>query len=82
MDKQELGRVIASLRKQAGWNQADVAKRAGVSRAFVCNLERGTGGDPGLQKVLNVLALFSRTLDIREISAAPTLDDLLAEQDS
>ncbi|TVR00330.1 MAG: helix-turn-helix domain-containing protein [Desulfovibrionales bacterium] len=82
MNRKELGKIIASLRKQRGWDQAEAGRRAGVSRAFVCNLERGTGGDPGLQKVLNILALFSRTLEIREIGEAPTLDDLLAEQDS
>ncbi len=82
MDRQELGIFIATLRKQKGWDQAETGKKAGVSRAFICNLERGTGGDPGLQKVLNILALFSRTLEIREVGEAPTLDDLLKEQNS
>lgn len=80
MDRQELGKHIASLRKEKGWDQSEMGRRAGVSRAFVCNLERGTGGDPGLQKVLNILALFSKTLEIKEKDEPPTLDDLLAEQ--
>lgn len=80
MDKQELGRQIAFLRKQKGWDQSELGRRAGVSRAFVCNLERGTGGDPGLQKVLNVLNPFSKTLVITDVDEPPTLDDLLLEQ--
>ena len=80
MDRKELGREIALLRKQKGWTQTELAEKIGVSRAFVCNLERGTGGDPGIQKVFNILNLFSRTLEIREAGEPPTLDDLLEEQ--
>ena len=80
MDRQELGTQIAVLRKQKGWDQSELGRRAGVSRAFVCNLERGTGGDPGLQKVLNILNLFSKTLVITDRGEPPTLDDLLMEQ--
>ncbi len=82
MDRQKIGKHIASLRKQRGWDQTEMGRRAGVSRAFVCNLERGVGGDPGLRKVLRILALFSRTLEIREVGEPPTLDDLLEEQES
>ncbi len=82
MDQQELGKHIASLRKQKGWDQSEMGRKAGVSRAFVCNLERGTGGDPGLRKVLRILALFSRSLEIQEVGEPPTLDDLLEEQES
>lgn len=73
MDRQELGTQIAVLRKQEGWDQSEMGRRAGVSRAFVCNLERGTGGDPGLQKVLNILNLFSKTLVITDRDGPPTL---------
>lgn len=79
MNKQDLGKHIASLRKQKGWTQTDMAEKVGVSRAFVCNVERGIG-DPGIQKVLNILALFSRTLEIKATAEPPTLDDLLEEQ--
>lgn len=80
MDRQEIGEKIALLRKQKGWTQTRMAEKIGVSRAFVCNLERGTGGDPGIQKVLAILALFSKTLEIKEAAEPPTLDDLLEEQ--
>ncbi len=80
MAAQEIGRQIASLRREHGWSQTELAHRSGVSRAFVCNLERGTGSDPGLRKILNILEIFSSTLTIVEQDAPPTLDDLLAEQ--
>lgn len=76
---QEIGKQIASLRKQKSWTQTEMAKKVGVSRAFVCNLERGLG-DPGIQKVLAILSLFSKTLEIKEVGEPPTLDDLLKEQ--
>lgn len=76
---QEIGKQIASLRKQKSWTQTEMAKKVGVSRAFVCNLERGLG-DPGIQKVLAILSLFSKTLEIKEVEEPPTLDDLLKEQ--
>lgn len=80
MNAQDIGRQIALLRREQDWSQTELAQRAGVSRAFVCNLERGTGSDPGLRKILNILELFSSTLTIVEQDAPPTLDDLLAEQ--
>lgn len=82
MNKREIGKQVALLRRQRGWDQSELARRAGVSRAFVCNLERGKGGDPGLQKVLNILALFSFTLEAQEEDTSPpTLDELLKEQE-
>ena len=80
MNRQELGQTIASMRKEKGWDQTEMGQKAGVSRSFVCNLERGRGGDPGLQKILNVLALFSCTLEIKAVGEPPILDDLLEEQ--
>ncbi|MFO8033388.1 MAG: helix-turn-helix transcriptional regulator [Desulfohalobiaceae bacterium] len=81
MDRLELGRQIALMRKEKGWDQIELGRRAGVSRAFISNLERGTGSDPGIQKILNILALFSCTLKIIQENEPPTLDDLLQEQD-
>lgn len=80
MDHHELGKHIAALRRARGWDQTEMGRRAGVSRAFVSNLERGTGGDPGVRKVLKILALFSRTLEIQNVGEPPTLDELLEEQ--
>ncbi len=33
-----------------------------------------------MQKVLNILSLFSKTLAIKDAGEPPTLDDLLEEQ--
>lgn len=73
LDRQELGTHRAVLRKQKGWDQSELGRRADVSRAFVCNLEQGTGEDPGLQKILHILNLFSKTLVISDRDEPPTL---------
>ncbi|MGH2484098.1 MAG: helix-turn-helix domain-containing protein, partial [Candidatus Limnocylindria bacterium] len=41
MDDQRLGAAIRSLRHARGWRQADIARRAGVSRTSVWLVERG-----------------------------------------
>ncbi len=77
----EIGQHIAKLRRTHGWSQTTLAHKAGVSRAFVCNLERGAGGDPGLRKVLDILALFDHTLAVMAEDGPPTLDQLLEAPD-
>ena len=37
-----LGRVLRSLRKAAGMSQTDLAKRAGIARTVVVELEQGS----------------------------------------
>jgi transcriptional regulator with XRE-family HTH domain len=41
---QELARAIRAVRQQRGWRQADVARRAGLSRERVSDLEHGDLG--------------------------------------
>ncbi len=81
MNRIELGKKIAELRRQQGLSQTELASRIGVSRAFLCNLERGSASDPGLQKIINLLNYFSCELEIRPKTKLPTLDDLLREQE-
>lgn len=44
---EELGRRIREGRDRRGWSLADVAARAGLSRAYINVLERGRGRRPG-----------------------------------
>ncbi len=76
MNRIELGDKIADLRRQHGLSQAELEGRVGVSRAFLCNLERGAASEPGLQKIINLLNYFSCELEIRPKTKLPTLDDL------
>ena len=47
--------VLRSLRQQHGWSQAELARRAGVTDAYVAQLETGTRRNPSLE-VLQRLA--------------------------
>lgn len=37
----EAGPLVRELREEQGWTQADLARRAGVSRSFLVDLEAG-----------------------------------------
>jgi transcriptional regulator with XRE-family HTH domain len=41
MDREEFGELIAALREELGWTQAQLAERAGVDTPTVSNVERG-----------------------------------------
>jgi transcriptional regulator with XRE-family HTH domain len=61
MDDLRVGAAFRAVRIRRQWRQADVAARAGVSRAFVSLVERGH-----LDRVsLGTLRTLGRTLDIR-----------------
>lgn len=38
---QRFGWAIQSARKKKGWSQEELAARAGISRSYVCQIERG-----------------------------------------
>lgn len=73
-----IGETITKLRRAKGWNQTELAKRAGVSRALVSSLERGVATGAGMLKVQRILALFGYELVATPKSGPPTLDELQA----
>jgi transcriptional regulator with XRE-family HTH domain len=79
-DIQDLGAQIATLRKNQGLSQTEVARRAGVSRAMLSDLETGQLHDPGVKKVLRLLTVLGLGIKLVTLSP-PTLDDLLADQE-
>lgn len=72
----EIGRTIAQLRRAKGWNQTELAERAGVSRPLVSSLERGVAAGAGMLKVERILAVFGYELAAVIKSGPPTLDEL------
>lgn len=72
----EIGHTIAKLRRAKGWNQTELAERAGVSRPLVSSLERGVAPGAGMLKVERILAVFGYELAAVTKSGPPTLDDL------
>lgn len=78
MDLKELGRQIATTRREHGHTQAGLARAAGLSRQTVSALERGDLGDLGVRKVLRLLDALNLTLVVRRAGHRLTLDDMKA----
>jgi len=54
----ELGQAVLVAREAAGWTQAELCRRAGVTRKFVYSLEHGKGS-LRVDKVMQVLGALS-----------------------
>jgi len=51
MNLAETGEILRSARRTAGLTQAELARRLGMSRATLSQLENGVIGDLGIRKV-------------------------------
>jgi transcriptional regulator with XRE-family HTH domain len=75
-----LGETIAERRRKLGINQAELARKASVSRATLDALENGRTGELGFSKITKLLSALGMTLSIQQTSTArPTLDQLMEE---
>ena len=76
----EIGRAVATARIPTGLRQADLAAKAGLSRATIDALENGRASDIGVSKLSRVLASVGLELAIRPATnERPTLDELMKE---
>lgn len=60
LDLSELGVMVRQRRIEAGWNQAEMAKRTGISQGGISTFERYGGG-----LTLAALAKLLKTLGLR-----------------
>jgi transcriptional regulator with XRE-family HTH domain len=75
-----LGPQIASKRKKLGLSQAELARKASVSRATVDALENGRSGELGFSKITKILSALGMGLNLQEeMAPRPTLDELMEE---
>ncbi len=72
----ELGALLHARRRSLGLTQAQVAAQAGVSRAFVVDLERGKRTGAELGRVLAVTKALNAGLALTEV-APDTFDSVL-----
>jgi transcriptional regulator with XRE-family HTH domain len=80
LDLISLGKRIAERRKTLKLNQAELSRKAGVSRATLDALENGRAGELGYSKVTKLLAALGLELTLQTASSQrPTLDQLLQE---
>ena len=75
-----IGAQIAAKRKKLGLSQAELARKASLSRATLDALENGRSGELGFSKVTKLLSALGLGLKLQESgSPRPTLDELMEE---
>ncbi len=77
MDPVRFGRQIRALRRRRGWRQADLAVRAGMSRATISRLELGRAEESTLRAIEIVARALSARLDLALSWNGEALDRLL-----
>jgi transcriptional regulator with XRE-family HTH domain len=80
LDLISIGGQIARRRKTLKLSQAELSRKAGVSRATLDALENGRSGELGFSKVTRLLAALGLELTLQTASSQrPTLDELMQE---
>lgn len=75
-----IGREIAKSRKKLNLTQAELSRKARISRATLDALENGRAGEVGFSKLTRLLTALGLELKIQAASSRrPTLDELLQE---
>ena len=78
MKLDEMGALIRTARRKAGLSQAELAKRRGMSRATLSQIETGVVQEIGIRKVVGLCAEVGLTLSVTEITR-PTLAETIAQ---
>jgi transcriptional regulator with XRE-family HTH domain len=80
LDLISIGGQIAERRKTLKLSQAELARKAGVSRATLDALENGRAGELGFSKLTKLLTSIGLELTLQAArSHRPTLDELMQE---
>lgn len=67
----DLGKFIRGRRRARGWDQAELAERARVSRLWINEVEQGKPG-AGIARILRTLAVLDVGLVAEHGTAEPT----------
>jgi transcriptional regulator with XRE-family HTH domain len=80
LDLISIGDRIAERRKALKLTQAELARKAGLSRATLDALENGRASELGFSKVTKLLTALGLELTLQTASSQrPTLDELMQE---
>jgi HTH-type transcriptional regulator / antitoxin HipB len=77
---QEIGEAVATRRKERHLTQAELARRAGLTRELITRLERGQVTEFGSRKLLSVLAVLDLEMSFTEVGTSGSLDELRRER--
>lgn len=64
MEVERLGRLIGERRRELGLSQAELAEQAGISRAYLSEVERGRVKNPGWQVVYGLVQLLGLASEV------------------
>lgn len=78
----QLGEKIREQRKRYKISQAELARKTGISRTSLSQIESGTITDIGIRKVIRILDYLGFELTVRPAGAPPTLDELREEREA
>lgn len=76
----EIGKEIRAARKQRGLSQEELAKKLGMSRATISQIESGAVQEIGVRRLMRLLDSLGLELRVRPAGAPPTLEELQEEQ--
>jgi transcriptional regulator with XRE-family HTH domain len=80
LDLIAIGDQIANERRKLKLSQADLSRKAGVSRATLDALENGRARELGFTKLAKLLSAVGLELTLQTASSTrPTLDELIQE---
>ena len=71
LDLVRLGQAIRTLRLGKSWSLSELAESAGVTKAYLSDLENGTAGKPNIQYVYSVATALGVTIDTLLNEARP-----------
>lgn len=80
LDLVSVGEKVATRRKNLKLSQAELARKAGISRATLDAFENGRSRELGFRKVAKLLAALGLELTLQTArSRRPTVDELMQE---
>jgi len=68
MDNIEIGKLIRKERKERKMTQKELAKKAGLSRATIINIEKGRFGSLSFASILSVLRIVGYDINIEKFN--------------
>lgn len=72
----DIGRRVRDARTTRGWDQTELARRAGVASSYVSRLENGKFSTPSADRLARISeALGQRITDLTEPQAPPDEDE-------
>ncbi|MEQ8290381.1 MAG: helix-turn-helix transcriptional regulator [Gammaproteobacteria bacterium] len=79
MNIKQIGHLVRQERKKKRLSQEQLARRAGLSRKTLSDIENGLRAEIGLQTLLNVFREIDLVFDVKPFSP-PTLTSLMSKR--